>query len=183
MRHRSLDIARGYAILFMIVDHVSIFAGLPILRLTVGRLAMPLFFVIAGSLAKRIGYKHVVILAVGIVLPMYVTWIDSPNVLVYICIGTALLRILRGRSTTVHIAVAIACISLTANGYDHLGSGYPAGTLLALMILGKVITSGTLANAFQRIPSSSIVEYMGKHPLALYVGHTVALTTLVGRLQ
>lgn len=87
----GLDRLRGLAIACMIVDHVALLGGLQLVRVTVGRLALPIFFVLAGALVRRLTWRHGAIFAVGLVLPVAVPWIDSPNVLTLYAVGAVVL--------------------------------------------------------------------------------------------
>lgn len=185
VRLQALDSARGFAVLCMVVDHLCvIFDGPAELRYTVGRLALPLFFITAGYLVPaRLNTRHIRIAAAGVLLPVAAPWIDSPNVLVWYALGSALLVWIgcdyhpsRFRGGLV-ICVALG---LAANGWlQPLEGSYNPIALWALMCLGMLLPSSWWDWAL-RIPGQLLLTFVGRHALELYVVHVLALTAIAG---
>ena len=173
----ALDAFRGLAIIAMVVDHlVLVFSGPDALRLTVGRLAVPAFFILAGHLAGRLRWRHAGVFAVGLVLPLVVPWIDSPNVLVYWAVGCVVLAGCRRLGVPAWVLAGVA-LTAAANGWGYApGTGYDANALVGLMGLGVLVPrSGFLFAA--RAPGW--VGAVGSRPLTWYVGHLVVLQFLI----
>jgi hypothetical protein len=177
-RRRSgrLDALRGVAVLAMVVDHVARFADVPELRLTVGRVAMPLFFLLAGHLARRVSWRLLWIGLLGLLLPSVAPWIDNPNVLLYLALFCPLIVLLRRRRVLL-LAGAAYGLTLGANGYLALvGSGYAPAGLLGLMCLGALASRADL----ERLRwSPRWLQLAGRYPLTLYVGHVLILTAVL----
>ena len=65
VRFLAYDAFRGIAVVLMIGDHLcAVFGGEPY-RFTLGRLAMPMFFILAGHLARHVHWRHLWIGLVG----------------------------------------------------------------------------------------------------------------------
>lgn len=176
-RDSSVDRVRGFAIACMIVDHVALVFGLPpILRHTIGRLAMPLFFVTAGRCSTRLTDRHFYVGLLGVALPLAVPWIDHPNVLVWWALGCVVLAGFRwaGWSPTVLVLIALG---LGTNGWLTAGDSYPALGLWGLMGFGAMLP-WTWWRWGSRLPAGRLLEVAGRHPIALYVGHLLLLEAL-----
>lgn len=176
-RSTALDAFRGLAILAMMVDHLALFSGADSafwLRLLPGRLAMPMFFVLAGHLAgRRPGWRWVAVLAVGVMLPAAAPWIDSPNVLVWWCLGGLLVWACKFAGVPVYL-LAVLGLGMAANGWGFSGaSGYDGFALVGLMSVGSMIPRSSFAWAGS-LPVW--VAVIGRAPLRWYVGHVLVLT-------
>lgn len=181
-RRWELDAARGLAIVAMMIDHVSAVSGGPwLVRWTVGRLAMPIFFVLAGYLCRRVSWRTGAVAALGVALPFAVPWIDRPNVLVWWAAGSAVLVGTR-RLGIGPGWVAAFCLALMGNFVLlALGDGYPAAALVGLMALGALAgdrdaESGGRSYAWrwaERLPGWLAV--VGERPVRWYVGHLLVL--------
>lgn len=176
-RRVELDRLRGLAVLLMIGDHVSILVGLSLFRVTGGRLAMPLFFILAGHLAGRLSVRHLYVGLLGLVLPVFVVFVDRPNVLFWLALGSAVLWVFRRVGWSVWPLLVVS-LTLAANGWSvHPGSlSYDPVALLALMALGAVIAPESLTWA-RRLPAW--FEVIGRRPLSWYVGHVVFLQLVI----
>lgn len=176
-RSYSLDAFRGLAILAMVVDHLTVvFSGPHVLRLTVGRLAVPAFFILAGHLAGRLRWRHAWVAGVGLVLPLLVPWIDSPNVLLYWALGSCALVVLRWAEIPSWVLCVVA-LTLAANSWGvSPGNGYEWSALLGLMGLGAVVPRTAFAFA-GRAPGW--VAAVGRRPLTWYVGHLLVLQAVI----
>lgn len=172
-RDYALDAVRGLAILLMVADHLSYFMGWEVVRLTAGRVAMPLFFLVAGHLAGSPKWRHVRIGFLGLLLPLAVPWIDNPNVLVLWAAGVALLWCLRYFG---HLAawVTVVALTLLANGWGFApGNGYDWLALWGLMAVGHGSATHRMFGWGNALPEW--VAAMGRHPIAWYVGHLAVL--------
>jgi peptidoglycan/LPS O-acetylase OafA/YrhL len=174
----ELDVLRGFAIACMIVDHtVLVFGGPHVLRLTIGRLALPVFFVLAGNLSRRLSWRTAGTLLLGLGLPLLVPWIDNPNVLAWYALGGCLLWAARGTSWGLPV-LAAACLTSLANGQGlAFGDGYPGAALVGLMVLGTYVPRSLLVAAGARLPRWLAV--LGRWPRAVYVGHLLLLEVLI----
>lgn len=178
-RAYALDAVRGLACWVMLADHLALFLGADAVRSTVGRLAMPLFFVVAGHLSRRLSSRLVLVAGWGLCLPTFAPWIDSPNVLVLLATGAFLLSACRRWS--VHPGwLAAVCLGLLANGAGPLAVGsYPPAALVGLMALGAMLHRDAFAWG-ERLPGW--VAWLGRWPLSFYVGHVLLLTAVASWL-
>lgn len=172
VRWAAFDAFRGLAILSMMVDHLVLVSGGPVLlRETVGRLAVPAFFLLAGHLAARPRWRHAGVGVVGLVLPVFVPWIDSPNVLVVWSLAVVLLWACTELGIPVWV-LAVAALTAFANGWGQIPGAYPPAALVGLMAVGALVDRSAFAWA-GRAPGW--VAWMGRHPVAWYVGHLAVL--------
>lgn len=177
----GLDRLRGLAIGCMIVDHVALLGGLQLVRVTVGRLALPIFFVLAGALVRRLTWRHGAVFAVGLGLPVVVPWIDSPNVLVLYAVGAVVL-VAGARWWWWPWAVLVVAVTLLANGWGAWpAGGYPPAALLALLAVGTLLRRyvglNAVAEAGEGLPGW--LGAIGRRPVTWYVGHLLVLQGLV----
>jgi peptidoglycan/LPS O-acetylase OafA/YrhL len=184
MRIHGIDKLRGLAIIFMIVDHLAIMLGpdgQPF-RFTIGRLAMPIFFLIAGIFVTRITWRHGLILGIGIALPMYADWIDRPNVLVIYVVGACILAGIHRLPHHWHFSskmiTAVVFLTLSANGYDKFPQSFAIGTLIAIMMIGSITPRNDFRRLGDYIPLIPGFSFVGRHPLSIYVGHILILESL-----
>jgi uncharacterized membrane protein YcfT len=182
-RLAGLDRLRGLAIVCMVIDHLALIAGLDILRYTVGRIAMPLFFVVAGTLVTRLTWRHAAIVPIGLALPLVVPWVDRPNVLVLYVLG-AIVLVVAARlfpsdehRLPVLLGIVAVCLAIVANGFDRVGVSYPASALVALMAVGALLGRHRLDVPGRQLPA--FLELPGRFPLSVYVGHVLALQLLL----
>lgn len=166
----------------MLVDHTLLVFGVGHwARVTVTRASMPLFFLVSGHLVGRLSWRHAGVLAVGLVLPYAVPWIDRPNVLVWYVMGAALLWYAQW-SGDYWMAPLLVIVGLAAyaNGYSA-GWGphsYEPGALVGLMALGWIFRRDyPLWNAGAHLPA--VFAWLGRFPLSVYVGHLLALQLVV----
>lgn len=169
-RDLFLDKWRGLAILLMIADHVAYFHGPDWLRQTLTRLSMPIFFILAGHLANRVSLRTLAIGATGFLLPIYVTWIDNPNVLLWLAIGSAVLAFSQHYPMVQYLTIILA-LTLMANYRigEIFGSYHPAA-LLALMALGNLIPRYAF-RCGDRLPG--VFAFLGRFSLSIYIVHVV----------
>lgn len=175
-RDDRLDRLRGLAILLMIGDHVCMW--IPdggVYRYTLGRLAMPLFFVLAGHLARRVHARHAGIALLGVGLPLVCPWLDHPNVLTWWAIGVGLLELARRLGVPLWSFVLLGLV-MGANGFGLHGYTYEPTALFGLMAAGAMIPRASFAWA-ARLPPW--LARPGRHPIPAYVGQAVAITAVV----
>jgi hypothetical protein len=172
-RRVELDRLRGLAILLMVGDHLARVWSFEGYRVTLGRLAVPLFFIIAGHLAgSRLSERHLLALGLGLVLPVLVPWVDSPNVLVWYSIGAVILYVFDRWGWPVGMLIVLALI-FAVNGWNLLGGrSYDPLALFALMALGHGLGPAAFV-AGRRLPAW--VGALGRRPLTWYVGHVLVL--------
>jgi surface polysaccharide O-acyltransferase-like enzyme len=180
-RRRSvgLDALRGLAILLMMVDHVAYVAGpeWQVLRESVGRLALPLFFVLGGHLASRWAWRRQLpVLGVGLVVGVLVPWSGAFELLLSFTLGVLLVSRIRRSAAALGLLVAFG-LTLGANGYAQLvagpvGTGYAPACLLGLMALGALLPR-TAFGWTRRLPA--LLALLGRRPLTVYAGHLLLL--------
>jgi uncharacterized membrane protein YeiB len=145
-------------------------------RFTLGRAAMPLFFLLSGALVRRLSWRHGGVVLVGLVLPVLVPWIDAPNVLVWYGLGAVLLVLWRVRGWPVWLLLLPALV-LYANGWTTaVGSSYQPWALVGLMAVGQAVGRDWWSR--RRIPA--LLAPLGRFPLSVYVGHLLVLTWIFG---
>lgn len=176
-RRVELDRLRGLAVVLMIGDHLAIILGLSLYRVTAGRLAMPLFFILAGHLAGRLGYRQVWAVVLGLVLPVVSVLVDRPNVLVWWGLGCAGLWIC-DRLAVPAWSLAVAALTFAANGWAVTPGplSYDPVALIGLMALGKCASSSAFLLG-ARLPA--VLGRIGRYPLSWYVGHLLVLQGFV----
>jgi hypothetical protein len=159
----------------MLVDHLALFAGVPLLRFTVGRLAVPLFFVLAGHLSARASWGRVWrLVGLGVLLQAVAPWSDALQVLGALGAGAFVLNGLRGRD---RVLLVVLCLTLAANGWGFATStAYDGLALFSLMIVGAELSRSSLRAVGQRLPSW--LAWPGRHALGVYAVHIPALTVL-----
>jgi surface polysaccharide O-acyltransferase-like enzyme len=176
LRDTSLDRARGLAMLLMLVDHVLEVTrhGLSV-RESVTRASMPLFFLIGGHLVRRLSWRLLLVAGWGVALPLFVPWIDTPNVLVWYAIGAVILVAANGRRAVL-VGLPLLALTMFANGYGvETLNTYEPWALWALMCCGALLPRSAFAWA-RRLPA--VVGRLGRYPLTFYVGHLLALEAI-----
>lgn len=175
----QIDALRGAAIVLMVGDHLALVAGDDAMtyRVTLGRLAMPIFFVLAGHLAGRLSWRHAAVGGIGLALPLVVPWIDSPNVLVLWALGCVLLW--AARRVGVHpLWLVIVAATVAANGWGiRVGTSYEFLSLWALMAAGALVPRSALIALGSHLPGWLAV--IGRRPVTWYVGHLLVLAGVV----
>lgn len=175
VRLASLDRARGLAILLMVLDHAVLVAGHGgLIRGTVTRAAMPLFFLVGGALIRsRLGPRHLLILGAGLLLPYAVPWVERPNILVLYVAGAAVVAgVNRWCPPGWRFGILAVLLTLAANGWTVNPYGYDAAAVMALLVVGNIAGPSLLGWA-DRLPGW--VGVVGRYPLSIYLGHLLAL--------
>lgn len=176
VRLDTLDRVRGLAIVLMLVDHLAYLGGVVELRLTVGRLAMPLFFLLAGGLVRRWGSRHALALGLGLLLPLVAPWAGAPNVLVVFAVGAALLLLCERSGLPVPLLVLISLVA-AANRWEVGTSSYDPAALIAIMALGRLIGTDWAVRLGDRLPAW--LAGLGRRPLLWYVGNVVLIQAVI----
>jgi len=177
-RSDQLDGFRGLAIALMMLDHATyVLAGPAEIRWTLGRLAMPMFFLLAGHLAGRLRWRHAQIGLLGLLLPLAVPWIDTPNVLLLWALGCAVVYAARWAGLPLWLLIVVPLVEV-ANGVSIDGPGYYSPAVLgALMALGTMLPRTTFN---WRLPRAALrpVAALGRHPILWYVGHLLVFQSV-----
>lgn len=184
-RSWDLDALRGLAVALMLLDHVLAVTGHgAIVRASLTRLSMPLFFVLAGHLARRVDVSRLLLVAAaGVALPMLVPWVDSPNVLLIYAMGVPVIVWARRRPVRLWWIVGFA-LTWYANRFGlppaNVDAYAPLG-LWGLLAVGALLGRDSLESLGRRLPRG--IGRLGRYPLTVYVGHLLLLQLLVaGRL-
>lgn len=170
----GLDRVRGAAVVAMLVDHSAFLAGVPWLRLTVGRAAMPAFAVCVGAVAVRplsrrrawqwagaaVLYPLVHVVAFG-------TW-RGADLLAVLLVA----RVLVVRARAVAVALAGSGVVAWANGWVVFGA-YDPLAVVCLVLVGRAAAQQVEAAGVRCFPGW--FERLGRRSLGLYVGHVAAM--------
>jgi uncharacterized membrane protein YcfT len=179
-RNRGLDALRGLAVLLMVLDHAALVFDLPAeLRTTLGRCAMPLFFVLGGHLARRLSWRrYAELVVVGTLLQGLVPWSGAGPLLLCFVLGHVVVVTLRRHQLVLALLVGFG-LTLGANGYAYLhagGTAYDPRLLVALMAFGALLPR-ELLSLLDRLPARAArpLALVGRYPLSVYAGHLALL--------
>lgn len=192
IRYTELDGLRGLAIVLMLVDHVLaviIVHGGPIwlndIRLSLTRLAMPLFMILVGWLLDhKGGYSLKWLLKVfwvGIAATIMMSLMDLPSPDILIILGFVILFFYSSRNPLAMIVLGlIQAVNIPLNW-----SGYQPGFILTFVAIGVLVHryqvpewESLCSFAGKRL---GFLEGIGRHPVAWYLGHIAILLILVLR--
>lgn len=197
-RVAAVDAVRGLAVLLMMVDHLAVFElfvlgvdgwqrdALWVLRLTLTRLSLPAFCLVAGSLLVERDTRPARILQVAAVGGwmtlghlMVPIGIGLPDVLLVWAIVLSLIPAVRRWP----LAAALLAVSQVCWWPIHW-DGYQPGLLVlfvSLAFLAPRRVATAIANAGERLPA--VFASVGRRPLLAYSAHIVALWGLWGLWQ
>jgi len=194
-RSAALDKLRGLAIVLMMLDHLLVqIDPQSLIRTTITRACVPLFFVIAGHLLRP-GIKWqrlILILIIGAALPHYAPWVDSPNVLVWYA---TLTPIVAWGNRAVLAGTILAALTLYANGYGQVEGSYAPMALAAFMAAGRLAPRESLerVGSWGQRPCRCLdticavprertwargIAAIGQYPLSIYVGHILVIESV-----
>lgn len=178
---------RGVAVVTMVVDHVcACFGTGQLVRLTVGRLALPLFMLCSGWLlarrpptARRLYELAAAAVAATVVVNVGGLSIGQPDVLWLILVGLLLAPAIR------RWPVASACVGLVQASawpmHSPIWTGYEPGLVVALLALGVLWGRYYGLRDLERWPAPAALQLVGRYPLSIYVAHLAALAVAVNR--
>ena len=173
VRAHSLDRLRGLAVLCMVADHLALFAGADAVRWTVGRLAFPLFLLLAGHLARRPSWRLLWLVVLGQVLYALVPWSSADVVLLWLAAGSLYVALLRGRRWALLLPLFLVLV-LHLNGF--VAQAYDGWAALAICCAGALLPRSSFAWA-GRLPA--VLGRLGRWPLTVYACHLLVLAGAV----
>lgn len=196
-RDLRLDVWRGIAVVSMIVDHVALTVadlgyGGPwdLLRLTAGRLAFPLFMIVAGAVyairSSRVG-RLVEVAGCGVFVTAVCVLsglpIGQPDILLLIAGGLAVMPVL------VRWPLLALCVGVIQPFTWRVPwTGYQPGAVVVLLLVGYWVVadegyyvSGPVTLPWLRAPAWLLA--VGRSALAVYVAHLVVLAVVYGGLS
>ena len=180
-RFAGIDQLRGLAVALMVVDHaLAVMQTGSLVRATVTRLAMPLFVLILGGLItpSRLPRWSLWGMAAGLwaALDMMVIGLPGPFfLLALLAIRYAVHAALLCRVPAWVIAAAGATFAAQAPAGPFVG--YNVGALVALVAIGTSLHPVVLNEWGEPLPK--VLRYLGRFPLAVYVGHLFLLAEVV----
>lgn len=184
----GLDRLRGLAVVTMVIDHLALLAGgADLVRLTVGRVALPAFCLVAGALVRpldgRRAWRLGTVFGAGVVATALGAplGIGQPDVLLVLAVVLAgaggLLAWAWRRCSSTPLVVAGALAVLQPVTWPIPWTGYQPGTVLALVLIGRQLGRGPLERWGRALPAP--LGGLGRYPLTAYVGHLAVLAVLV----
>lgn len=168
---------RGLAILLMLLDHAAYVAGPAEVRMTVGRLAMPLFFVLAGAFATRLTDRQLLAGVIGLPLTAIAPWAGEPNILVQYALCAVVLVALQRVRVPLWVVVVLPLVFAANHWLWTPAGGYEMAALLGLMALGRLAGVGWAVRFGGWLPGWLAV--IGARPLTWYVGNVLAVTVVL----
>jgi hypothetical protein len=171
----SIDALRGIALLYMLVSHTAIGAGVGWWPRGVGFM---LFVVVAGSLyRRRLGRRYIEIVGAGILsIPASLDLgLNGFNILLAWGVALPVLWVLT-RSRL--LAVVIVVVGSQLLWWWPLGGSNPGLVLLGWAI-GYVLGRDRLAITLRGLPTPSWLLWIGRHPLTFFVGHLWVLAAIL----
>jgi len=171
IRFDGVDRLRGLAVCLMVLDHCLIVAGLDnhFIRHTITRAALPLFCIVAGSLAARpskLG-RLVDLVTVGLFSFALNVGVGQPDITIIFALGFAFQRFWL---SPIFLTIAV----LQPVTWPIPWTGYQPGLVIALMSLGRgLVEIGQLNRFGAGLPS--FLRQFGRYPLTCYAGHLVIL--------
>lgn len=178
-RSDYVDRLRGLAVAVMIVDHILHLVAPWHPARFVTRVAMPLFALLAGHLARhpRLG-RWVGLVLAGVAVALAIPWIDNPNILCWLGGGMGIAYVVQYNRLAASLVVAVA-LTLGANHYSvRIGSGFGGPYVIALCVLGSQMARADFDWMGQRVPGW--LAWAGRNALAIYIGHLAVLAIIWG---
>lgn len=174
----GVDALRGLAVVLMVADHLALSMGLGgFWRLTFTRAALPIFAVLAGSLARTsrpIGRRWA---WVGITAPL-VAVLPVPGVFpdVLLLLGLGAIVVACVPRPAWPVVLVVCMLQPSTWPIPAPWTGYQPGLVVGLVLVGALCGRTWL----DRLPPGPAwLRWLGKHPLTLYIGHLVVLSAAV----
>jgi len=138
-------------------------------RYTFTRAALPLFCLVAGSLYHRPGFRLVLVALCGCaVTALQLRGFGRPDILLLLALGLLALPA---------TSPALMAVALMQPVTWRLGwSGYQPGTVLALLMAGRMFGRERISAAGEWLPGA--FGFIGRWPLVIYCGHLAAFRLL-----
>ena len=198
-----LDQLRGLAVVLMIIDHVlavgtaAVLArGLPVsivviddarfFRLTITRLALPLFMVVSGYLladrdrpSRRRQGQLLAAAVVAQILFAPLPGLSDVDVLVVVFVVQLAWPVLRASPVVFAALGMVAAVNVATLPFGW--TGYSPALVAALMCLGALAarTKDRGAERARRMPLPKWLAAVGRRPLTAYVGHLAVIWVFV----
>lgn len=174
-RDPALDRLRGLAILLMVTDHLALLLEADLVRWTVGRVAMPLFFVLGGHLARRYSWRLLEVVAVGLLVQLVAPWTGALVLLLTFTAGHLLTVLCRSRpGLPLLLIVVLAAVS--ANVPVSIPGAYGPLELVVIMLAGSLLSREFFQAAGSRLPAW--LAWSGRRPLMSYAVTSAAISAL-----
>lgn len=176
-RIQGLDRLRGFAIVMMILQHISLLLwGWNRWEATGGRVIAPIFFLVGGSLITRMTIRHGYVAVIGAAISILIPWAGAPSSLLLYSLGAIVVWTCRRFNAQLLWLPIMFALMLYANGYGETGGGYyTPWAVIGLMCVGSLIGRTNLGTVGSHLPDFRWLKFMGRHPLSFYVGHIVIL--------
>jgi len=181
-RFIGVDCWRGLAVVFMAVDHACWFFGVfPWVRSIGTRPGIILWSVVAGvmSSGRHISQLYLFIgcglSAMAAVLPT-----GCPDTVLLLTLGSWFAA--RYPVASVPLAL-LACVQLASWPIPRPWTGYQPGLIFALITMGRLWLDRHQLDRLWPLGTTTrtttALAWLGRHSLALYVGHLLVLSALV----
>ncbi len=189
-RDVRLDVLRGLAVVLMVVDHVAgmVLAlgggvGLMWLRVSVTRLSLPLFMLVAGVLwcrrARGLTWRRwFELVAVGAVVSTLLPFagLPAPDLLLVLALVAPLARFVLRWPVEAAVVGVVQAVNLPV-----AWEAYQPGYVVLWLALGVLVAErGGVPLWVDRLRPAGLLAGVGRRPLAWYLGHVVVVV-LVGQ--
>lgn len=185
-RLEGLDVLRGIAMGLMALDHflvVSELSGGWWLRITLTRLCLPLFCLVAGSLFRPFRWERYLALVAAAALSSLLEaglGFPRPSVLVVFALVLPLTSFLSRLGVWGGVACVVFGAVQPATWVLAGWSGYQPGELVVLLLCGAFVGAARLDELGRRLGDGrGLVALIGRWPLTFYVAHLAVLLVAV----
>lgn len=180
-RNVQLDVWRGLAVALMIFDHVAATIHADYLWRMPGRVALPLFMLVAGEL-YRPGWRPrhwQLVLAALLAYPLAVHLeLPSPDVLSVIALGFAVHQLVPADR---RVLLWVAVVGIAQAQWFPLwpvlvgGTGHELGAVVGWLALGRLGVASPRIALADPGPARRALAVAGRCPLSIYLGHLLLL--------